>query len=760
MIPNSSPPPGVTAASHPLERLDDAPNFEAPVPIVDLPRRCDESGDLIPEISPRRCNVCQWDGEPGGLFIHAAQSGLPGISRKACRTASPDCASCKLKGLILRDADLNLKIPPSEDDEVGISGLDGYGSDAVIHFKISGEVLHQSLFIPSGVAHCPIHEYIGMEGRLITRGAAAESSAKWAQERVSECLRSHESCKPPTGSPFLPTRLIDVSSDGLNEDVRLQETKCIPPGSAYTTLSYCWGAHRPACITTPATMGRNMDRITWESLPLTFQDAVKFTRRLGLRYLWIDSICIIQGDEDDWHRESTTMFDVYRHSYLTLAALFGHDSSTGLRAASIEQDSRLLATLRVGQITCPLYIRRHHYLDQSYLGRSINFIGRMHYPLLRRAWTYQERMVSPRVLYFDESEVVYQCFTTVECECGSSTEVTARYGAELNGKDIMLEGSMAVMDASDDVTAQDLSGGGAGREMARYEAFKTWRWTVLDDYSYLELTEPKDRLPAIGALAECFQQHRPGETYLAGLWSGSLLGDLLWTSGGLDRESDYWKRKKQLNRPCPAVPTWSWASLKAGAHYAPCIHYPDNEPAAEVVEVRCTYVGGNPFGMLESSTLILRGSILPCMLEWDWDLERDPWSSDCHLSYLKGGSWTRFIRAGFRTAEPARPGLYEIHTIMDSDGEGYQNVPSCQEVYLFEIMRCMVVRRDGELPTRHFLILRLEDQQSQIYTRAGRIICYLPESNDCEREEEELPEEALFERVFEEQSTVVTCELR
>lgn len=56
-----------------------------------------------------------------------------------------------------------------------------------------------------------------------------------------------------------------------------------------------------------STLEANYKDISWGSLPATFQDAVDFTRRLGLQYIWIDSICIIQGDEADWARESSLM---------------------------------------------------------------------------------------------------------------------------------------------------------------------------------------------------------------------------------------------------------------------------------------------------------------------------------------------------------------------------------------------------------------------------------------------------------------------
>jgi hypothetical protein len=66
------------------------------------------------------------------------------------------------------------------------------------------------------------------------------------------------------------------------------------------------------------------------ALPLTFEDAIVATRRLGARYIWIDSLCIIQDDPADWERESSSMADVYRNATCNIAASAAHDSNGGL----------------------------------------------------------------------------------------------------------------------------------------------------------------------------------------------------------------------------------------------------------------------------------------------------------------------------------------------------------------------------------------------------------------------------------------------
>jgi hypothetical protein len=116
----------------------------------------------------------------------------------------------------------------------------------------------------------------------------------------------------------LPTRLVDVGCAEDQYRVRLIETSTEAPAirdanpsrARYVALSHCWGASRPACLTTAATLETNKTQIAWELLSKTFQDAIMLTRELDVRYIWIDSICIIQNDDEDWAKEAGQMQQV------------------------------------------------------------------------------------------------------------------------------------------------------------------------------------------------------------------------------------------------------------------------------------------------------------------------------------------------------------------------------------------------------------------------------------------------------------------
>lgn len=147
---------------------------------------------------------------------------------------------------------------------------------------------------------------------------------------MQECLSGHQSCnKPPTAeSTWYPSRLLQI---GLDNKIRLTCTADIPPIGPYVTLSHCWGK-----VPLIQLLRSNMEAfrlgITKDDLPKTFQDALVVTRRLGVSYLWIDSLCILQDKDDlsDWAKESAMMGRVYSNSYCNISASAAVDSSRGL----------------------------------------------------------------------------------------------------------------------------------------------------------------------------------------------------------------------------------------------------------------------------------------------------------------------------------------------------------------------------------------------------------------------------------------------
>lgn len=446
-------------------------------------------------------------------------------------------------------------------------------------------------------------------GKLVPKTTAADVSLDWARNQLSRCVTSHESCRSQQrgAGEFFPTRLLDVGSKA-SDAVRLVDSATLSDHSdaRYIALSHCWGLKPIRCMTTRANLEAQTREIAWSALPATFRDVVLLSRRLGVRFVWIDSMCIIQRDREDWLREAGRMMHVYRHAYLTIGAAHAADSTEGLFSKLKRKSQLRLGRVRLGRQECSLYAQLSlEDITNPYLVHRTE-------PLFKRAWTFQERIISPRILYFTGEELVWECYETTACQCGFHCS-----GAE-NVKSLKMsffeylppQMMMNILNPSDhnshksadlsilsdaNFSSSSPSSSNNNSIDTRFKLDKSWR-RMVGFYSSLALTNATDKLLAIGALAEYVKAARRGESYLAGLWSRSLHADLLWraTSPGSGRP-DAW-----------IAPTWSWASVRSAIRFEPDVEGPVTA-AAEVVGVSCAYVEGNPFGLAERGRLTLRG---------------------------------------------------------------------------------------------------------------------------------------------------------
>ncbi|KAK0710811.1 heterokaryon incompatibility protein-domain-containing protein, partial [Lasiosphaeris hirsuta] len=193
----------------------------------------------------------------------------------------------------------------------------------------------------------------------------------------------------------LPTRVIDCSLVGETGTIRLVE----PNGASgsWVALSHCWGKpdKRPLA-TTRCNMSRHMKGIRLTALPKTFRDAITVTRALGIQYLWIDSLCIIQGDLEDWREESAKMGNVYQHAAVTIAASYAKDSSEGCFSEDACLDYAQWPVEKSSDEMTEICVRENLHLLH-------------HEPLFKRAWVMQEWALSRRTLIFLKDTMVWSC---------------------------------------------------------------------------------------------------------------------------------------------------------------------------------------------------------------------------------------------------------------------------------------------------------------------------------------------------------------
>ncbi|GAP92528.2 putative heterokaryon incompatibility protein [Rosellinia necatrix] len=365
-------------------------------------------------------------------------------------------------------------------------------------------------------------------GELIPETTEADISLDWARGLLSHCVTSHEGCQSRRAGGFLPTRLLHVGS-GAGDAVRLVDSMTLSKDTLYVALSHCWGLKPIRCMTVRANIEAQKREIVWSSLPATFRDVVLFSRRLGVQFVWIDSMCIIQRDRDDWLREAGRMMHVYQHAYLTIGAAHAVDSTKGLFSRWKRKGQLKLGKIRHGSQEYSLYA-------QLSLEDTTNpYLVYRTEPLFKRAWTFQERIISPRILYFTGRELVWECYQTTSCQCGfhcSGTEnvqsLKMTFFEYLPQRMIPGPQNNDHESANLSIISADTSPPDDSNDL-RFKLDKSWR-RMVGFYSSLALTNATDKLLAIGALAEYVKAARQDESYLAGLWSRSLHADLLWRS--------------------------------------------------------------------------------------------------------------------------------------------------------------------------------------------------------------------------------------
>ena len=201
----------------------------------------------------------------------------------------------------------------------------------------------------------------------------------------------------------MPTRVIDVGAvDGL-QSPRLFLSEELE--ASYVALSHCWGGAVSPLLTTDS-LEPFQDAIPLSSLPANFRDAISITRHLGIQYLWIDSLCIIQDSRDDWEVESKKMVSVYSDALITISAATACRSTDGIFKCSSSSNTILEAiSMKIstdGNSDDTVQVSLHENGEES-LGSLL-----IKSSWAKRGWTLQEDVLSPRLLYYGERQIYWQ----------------------------------------------------------------------------------------------------------------------------------------------------------------------------------------------------------------------------------------------------------------------------------------------------------------------------------------------------------------
>ncbi|KAH6722693.1 heterokaryon incompatibility protein-domain-containing protein, partial [Leptodontidium sp. MPI-SDFR-AT-0119] len=315
---------------------------------------------------------------------------------------------------------------------------------------------------------------------------------------VHDCIQTHTKCGlVELSKSDLPFRVLCIAGNSVVL-VHAQDTII----DRYATLSHRWGQKHPV-TTTEENIARWMEEIPWEELPKTFQDAICIARGLGLSFIWIDSLCIIQDNPQDWEKEARRMATIYSNSHLNIAATSSIDALGGcifsrkLPSLPLHSGDRRQILLQGSENTSvfvrPSFRPTHARFTTPNYASGFSLDIRT-FPLLTRAWVFQERFLAPRTLHFHSTEIVMECRSHLRCECTGVDKVSAkRFDLETTSDAHVLDQWME----------------------------------VVEEYSKLAITKDSDRLPAILGVATRFQQ-RLRSRYIAGLWEVDLARQILW----------------------------------------------------------------------------------------------------------------------------------------------------------------------------------------------------------------------------------------
>lgn len=238
--------------------------------------------------------------------------------------------------------------------------------------------------------------------RLPTAGSEPhfEILRQWLQQCDDATL--HPNCNVAKSSKvILPSRLIDVGLDG-DDCVKLWEPILEETGD-YIALSHPWGMG-PHFFTDNENLEQHKMGILLQSLPATFRDAVITTRALRKRYLWIDSICIIQGPRGDFATQASSIESVYSSAYCVIAASRAHSQVEGFLQS---RPNREYVTIRKNVDDAPFYVCDNiDRFDKHVLDGHLN----------KRGWVLQEHALARRTIFFTEHQTYWECGDGVRCE--------------------------------------------------------------------------------------------------------------------------------------------------------------------------------------------------------------------------------------------------------------------------------------------------------------------------------------------------------
>lgn len=414
-------------------------------------------------------------------------------------------------------------------------------------------------------------------------------------------------------------------------------------------------------------------------MPKTVRESFAIVSKLGIRYIWIDALCIVQDDEMEWAEESARMGGIYRGSVVTIAV----PSSQSVDQGCFNTHSRSHFD-KFGRL------HRVNSVLKSGASSSIYIYGQSrpdlheqeiaHGPWVRRGWTFQEQIFAHRVIYYSESQLFWQC---EHCR--------------LTEDNLGILDPLTTYNQLYPVTRIEY-------QLKGHSLLSWWYLDLVKEYSSRTLTFNSDRLVALSALAKATYLNKRVE-YLADIWKDLVLTGLLWRRVGRGGKAQAYR-----------CPSWSWLSQDSAVSYElACgrlsqdvlakqrrerLKLSDGDsqdvdawhdgPFAKVLHASTTTDPINPFGTVKDGYVEIETRVVVAL----------------RTSDVLGRSWIRERSDGESLIFPSgSPNGYQGIAYMDNDDSGAENA----------ICALLTARFDRFV----FLLLELVEPATSVYKRIG-----------------------------------------
>ncbi|KAK5997174.1 hypothetical protein PT974_02527 [Cladobotryum mycophilum] len=435
------------------------------------------------------------------------------------------------------------------------------------------ELLTSDRVVDKGVPS--LHPVVN-RGRKLSGSTGGHLAMSQVIKWLDECRQNHEGCSV-RDHWFVPTRLIYVG--GEDPDV-VELIENPEPSTVYAALSHRWTQETIAVRLETSNLSRRKQKgIRISEFPQMMQDVISVLRQLEIQHVWIDCMCIIQDDKEDWQREALTMASIYANAELTVAATGCNSSGQSLFRSRGGPDQLAIDIARInGQA---VFIRRAlpHFtwadIEQAWFAGHEWIDAEVEWPLLSRGWVYQEQLLSRRMLHFTRNEVLWECYDMTKCECGwhENDRNTTSDSSEWN---------------------------------KRPSAAKEWK-QIVQEYAKRPLTYYSDRLPALAGIAKDIAKFtgEDPKNYVCGLWTNDLHTGFFW----------YLSEPPTGLRIDSKMPTWSWASVVGLIEF-----WSSLREDVEFLDCKAEFHGDAFMGDVENASITVSGLVVPATVHHgqDW----------------------------------------------------------------------------------------------------------------------------------------------